>query len=124
MLNTIEERDAIMRDNYENAPQTVAANVAFHNILMPTDFSKCSDQALRYAIAIARRYGATLHLFHWVDRTAYQFVCPDAVQAARDASWRDIQQLDTDLVVKGLLRNVHDKLLVADGELFPRFCHE
>jgi nucleotide-binding universal stress UspA family protein len=100
-------------------PSSQASNgpVAFRNVLMATDFSKCSERALRYAIGIARRYGATLHLFHWVDPTAYRMVGEDAVQMACEAAWRDIQQLDTDLAVKGLLRSMEDKLIVEEGEL-------
>lgn len=93
------------------------SHVAFRNVLMATDFSKCSERALRYAIGIARRYGATLHLFHWVDPTAYRMVGEDAVQMAVEAAWRDLQQLDTDLVVKGLLRSIADKVIVEQGEL-------
>ena len=35
-------------------------------ILMPTDFSKCSNAALSYAIFLARRYQAELHFLHVV----------------------------------------------------------
>ncbi|HTS07087.1 MAG TPA: universal stress protein [Candidatus Eisenbacteria bacterium] len=34
------------------------------NILFPTDFSPTSESALPYAVAIARRFGSTLHLLH------------------------------------------------------------
>jgi len=108
-------------------PTSQPAAIGFRNILMATDFSKCSDRALRYAIGIAHRYGAALHLFHWVDPTAYKFVGTDALEAARDSAWRQIQQLDTDLVVKGLLRTIQDKVLVEYGELskiLPRVVTE
>ena len=117
MLNTIEERHAIIEDHQKIAREISPAEIEFRNILMPTDFSNCSDRALRYAIAIARRYGATLHLFHWVDPRAYQLAGAEVVHTARDASWRDIQQLESDLVAKCLLRNIQIKLLVADGDL-------
>lgn len=35
-------------------------------ILVPTDFSECSDAALRYGRALASAFGATLHLLHVV----------------------------------------------------------
>ena len=38
--------------------------IAFKQILMATDFSEASERALGYAIAIARRYGATLSVVH------------------------------------------------------------
>ena len=127
MPATVDEPHTITAEDYKAAQTSQPPAIAFHNILMATDFSKCSDRALGYAIGIAHRYGATLHLFHWFDPTAYQLVGPDAVQAAREAAWRDIQQLDTELIVKGLLRNIQDKLLVADGELsetLPRIVSE
>ena len=36
------------------------------NILFPTDFSRCADQALIHAVYLAENYGATLHLLHVV----------------------------------------------------------
>ena len=34
------------------------------SILAPTDFSRHAESALRYAVALAERLGATLHLLH------------------------------------------------------------
>jgi nucleotide-binding universal stress UspA family protein len=46
-------------------------------ILVPTDFSPPSQAALETAIELARRFGATLTLFHAHDLPAYVF--PDGV---------------------------------------------
>ena len=35
-------------------------------ILVPTDFSECSDDAVRYGLELARRFDAHLHLLHVV----------------------------------------------------------
>ena len=35
-------------------------------ILVPSDFSECSDAALRYGLELARRFNADLHLLHVV----------------------------------------------------------
>jgi nucleotide-binding universal stress UspA family protein len=40
--------------------------IAIKSILVPTDFSECSDQALAYGRAMAATFGATLHLLHVV----------------------------------------------------------
>jgi nucleotide-binding universal stress UspA family protein len=38
------------------------------SILVPTDFSRPSEQALTYARSLAQRFGASLHLLHVVNR--------------------------------------------------------
>ncbi|OFW05201.1 MAG: hypothetical protein A3I61_10605 [Acidobacteria bacterium RIFCSPLOWO2_02_FULL_68_18] len=43
---------------------------AIRNILVATDFSPCSERAVHAALALARRFGATLHLLHVVHRPA------------------------------------------------------
>ena len=41
-------------------------------ILVPSDFSECSDAAVRYGLELARKFGATLHLLHVVQDPATQ----------------------------------------------------
>ena len=41
-------------------------------ILVPSDFSECSDEALLYGLELARRFGARLHLLHVVQDPATQ----------------------------------------------------
>ena len=51
--------------------------IDLHRILVPTDFSEHSRNALRYGIALAEKFGAELHLLHILqDLSVYQ---PDAV---------------------------------------------
>ena len=38
--------------------------IALKNILVPHDFSDTSDAAVKYAVALARTFGAKLHLLH------------------------------------------------------------
>lgn len=40
--------------------------IALKTILVPTDFSDCSDAAIRYGRALADAFGASLHLLHVV----------------------------------------------------------
>jgi universal stress protein A len=42
------------------------------NILVPTDFSKFSDAALKEAVDIASQYGSTIHLLHVIDKAVQQ----------------------------------------------------
>jgi nucleotide-binding universal stress UspA family protein len=41
-------------------------------ILVPSDFSECSDAAIRYGLELARRFDARLHLLHVVQDPATQ----------------------------------------------------
>lgn len=38
--------------------------ITLKNVLVPTDFSECSDAAVRYGLALAKAFGAKLHLLH------------------------------------------------------------
>jgi nucleotide-binding universal stress UspA family protein len=40
--------------------------ISLKTILVPTDFSECSEAALKYARAMAASFGASLHLLHVV----------------------------------------------------------
>ena len=91
--------------------------VTVRNILLATDFSQCSARALTYALVIAARYAATLHLFHCIDPTPYNMVAPDAIQTACEAAWRDMHQLESDLLSRGLTKDVEVKLRVEAADL-------
>lgn len=41
--------------------------IKLENILFPTDFSESSEPASRYALELARKFGATLHLLYVID---------------------------------------------------------
>lgn len=49
---------------------TAPEALAIRNVLVATDFSPFSDQAIRAALALARHFGATLHLLHVVHHAA------------------------------------------------------
>lgn len=51
--------------------------ILLRRILVPVDFSKFSDNALRYGAAFAEKFGAELYLFHAVQDLA--LFMPDAV---------------------------------------------
>src|SRR6266446_3910609 len=53
--------------------------IDLHRILVPTDFSKHSHNALMYAVAFAEKFGAELYLLHVVQDLA--LFIPDAVTA-------------------------------------------
>ncbi|MFN4259599.1 MAG: universal stress protein [Gemmataceae bacterium] len=54
--------------------------IDLHNILVPTDFSKSSYNALKYAAAFADKFGAAIYLLHVVQDMA--LFIPDMVTVA------------------------------------------
>jgi nucleotide-binding universal stress UspA family protein len=80
--------------------------IDLHRILVPTDFSKHSDNALRYAVAFAEKFNAELLLLHVVQDLAW-FV-PEAVLAAGTMPTTPIEEFAAaartalDRVVQGL----------------------
>ena len=97
----------------QDAPARPTPDPLFlRNILMATDLSEFSTRALGYALGIAARYGARLHLLHCIDPAPYNLVTPDAVQTACEAAWRDMRRLESDLRSSGLNKNVEVKFRV------------
>ena len=47
--------------------------ITLKKILVPTDFSKHSDQAMRYGAELAAKFGAELHLLHAIETMPYTF---------------------------------------------------
>lgn len=64
---------------------TAPEALAIRNILVATDFSPCSDQAIRAALALARHFGATLHLLHVVPHAAERAAALDRLGAFAEA---------------------------------------
>jgi nucleotide-binding universal stress UspA family protein len=96
---------------------TIADALTLRNILLATDFSESSARALNYALGIAARYAATLHLFHCIDPTPYNMGAPDAVQSSCEAAWRDMHRLESDLRSRGRAKGVEVKLRVDAADL-------
>lgn len=56
--------------------------IKLQNILVPTDFSDCSNAAVKYGVELARAFNATLHLLHVVQDPYTQPWAADAFPAA------------------------------------------
>jgi nucleotide-binding universal stress UspA family protein len=65
MMKSARDRPVMRRSIFKPRP------IRIRRILVTTDFSRLSLAALPYALAVARHFGAELHLFHVVDTTQF-----------------------------------------------------
>jgi nucleotide-binding universal stress UspA family protein len=78
--------------------------ITLKNILVATDFSEPSDAALTYGRALARNFGATLHVVHVVDNVptfvygaeAYAVSMPELQQELDDSARKQLADLLVD----------------------------
>jgi len=67
------------------------ARIELKNILFLTDFSEPSREALPFAAAIAREFGATVHAFHVLIPSPYVYTAPETMIAAIEAEEENAQ---------------------------------
>jgi nucleotide-binding universal stress UspA family protein len=78
--------------------------ITLKNILVPTDFSRPSEAALTYGRALARAFGATLHVVHVVDNVsaliygaeAYSLSIPELQQEVEEAARKQLAEFSID----------------------------
>jgi nucleotide-binding universal stress UspA family protein len=79
------------------APVVTAPTIHLRNILFATDFSEASRRALRYAEALAEKFGARICLCHAMTPTALAIGAPEAApylyEAEYEGSQRDLASL-------------------------------
>ena len=79
-------------------------------ILVPTDFSPCSKEALTYAAALAKRFGAKIVLFHVIETWSYAMT--------ESLQWTDLYANLTTVVeplLDGLVQELQDGGVAAAG---------
>jgi len=59
--------------------------IAWKHILVATDFGEAANAALTYGRALARRFGATLHVLHITDNVFVGPLVPDPIALERQA---------------------------------------
>jgi len=86
------------------AASTTYNQIAFKNILFATDFSRATSAALPYAVEIARRFGATVHVVHVVGPDFYPYVPPSewARIAREEEEFRQKGKIHLENELKGL----------------------
>jgi nucleotide-binding universal stress UspA family protein len=97
----------------------IAAALTPRSILIATDFSDASEEALRHSLALARFYGSKLCLAHVVSSLGLTMAGPGAIAACEEAVSREAASLEDSLIQTGALTGIQHKFIVRQGELWP-----
>jgi nucleotide-binding universal stress UspA family protein len=93
--------------------------ISLINIMLLTDFSDISDLALRYALALARRYDSRIYLTHVIDPASYQLAEPALAELTYQKLRQAGEQGVADILVSGKLRDVEHEVLLREGSIWP-----
>ncbi len=77
--------------------QLTRVGVGIHNVLIATDFSHCSNQALNLGLELARGYRANAYVVFVIPGDEFMVAGPEAYAAAKDAGRRDLLELKAEL---------------------------
>jgi nucleotide-binding universal stress UspA family protein len=89
-------------------------------ILCPVDFFRASDNAVKYAVALASNYGARIHLLH---------VVPPVLYSANDyavsmGEWRDAIEKDAAGKIKSLAAKLKAQNIPVESEVCVGDVHD
>ena len=101
-----------------SSPQDPSKSIRFGRILIATDFSDASRNALRYAAAIARHHGARLYIVHVISSVGYKMAGPDAEVEAAELAARELKELWGKLGGADESRQVELSLIVRRGNVY------
>jgi len=98
--------------------QLTPVGVGIRNVLIATDFSRCSTAAFHIGLQLLKRYGATAHIVFVVPDEPYRLAGPEAYVAAKDAALRDLEELKAELKrTHGDLAEDRYRLYLLDGDV-------
>jgi nucleotide-binding universal stress UspA family protein len=107
----------VMADQSRSRSLDTTIRPAFKNILFATDLSSAAEKGLWYAVEIARRYGAILHVIHVVGPPVYPY--------APAAAWPKLAEedktfeLEAKAKLEEQLQPVPHELIFQEGEVSP-----
>jgi len=90
--------------------------VILRQVAVATDFSECTERALQHGLAVARHFGATLHLLHLVRPSAFPYAA-DAMPILDEAAVRDCDRLVDSLEQAHRLNGINLRRHVMQGEI-------
>jgi nucleotide-binding universal stress UspA family protein len=93
-----------------------ALSLSLKNILLATDFSACSEIAVKYALALARRHSSQVNTIHVEGPDSYQLLQPDAFAIA----FRGLNAGTTDVagLLNGLLKGLPHQAPLQKGAIW------
>ena len=100
-------------------PTPVEKKIKLSNILALTDFSKDSERALDYALALARSYEARIYLTHVITPDPFAYAEPGYAQINYEKVKQAAEQSIADILISGKLRGVAHEVLLEEGNLWP-----
>ena len=77
--------------------QLTPIGVGIHNVLIATDFSRFSNQALNIGLKLSQAYKAHAYVVFVVPSDEFMIAGPDAYVAAKEAARRDLENLKAEL---------------------------
>ncbi len=92
--------------------------VGLRNILFATDFSSPSEQALPYALSIARHYDSRVFVLHVMRPDLFEMVPPESSSSLLDQARVHAEKEMTNLLISGQLRDVPHQVLLTQGDLW------
>ena len=96
----------------------VEKRISLTKIMVLTDFSKVSDLALQYAVALARQFDARIYLTHIVTRDSYQ-LAPVLAEISYQKMCQAAEQGKADTLLSGTLLGIPHEVLLLEGSLWP-----
>src|SRR5271166_5196014 len=98
--------------------QLTPTAVGIHNVLIATDFSRCSNAAFHYGLQLSKAYNATAYIVFVLPNDPYLLAGPEAYVAARDAARRDLEDLEREVKRSyGDLPHDNYHLYLLDGDI-------
>lgn len=98
--------------------QLTPIGVGIRNVLIATDFSRCSSAAFHLGLQLSKAYSATAYIVFVLPNDPYLLAGPEAYVAARDAARRDLEQLESEVERKyGGIPYENYHLFLLDGEV-------
>ena len=98
--------------------QLTPIGVGIRNVLIATDFSRCSSAAFHLGLQLSKAYNATAYIVFVLPNDPYLLAGPEAYVAARDAARRDLEELENEVRrTYGELPYDNYRLFLLDGEI-------